>query len=234
MSLVPDGAHKKVTVHNRLDYLRLLAKFHLCCGDNSSSNGSSADGKHSMSNVNSNGVDSNSTDNYNSSNNHCTNPIRECVLGVQDMCSRDLFSFLSVSALQLAVEGLRNVDIVAWRSNTNYSFLQTAANKEFVDMFWSVVEEMSVEDRRELLSFCVGTSSLPARGFEALSPHFTLTLVKTKAVSLNGTANVSQALPTSHTCFNTLVLPMYSNKEVMKQKLLQAIRETDVCTLGLL
>ena len=34
-------------------------------------------------------------------------------------------------------------------------------------------------------------------------------------------------LPVAHTCFNLLDLPKYKSKETMKQKLLQAIQQTE-------
>ena len=34
-------------------------------------------------------------------------------------------------------------------------------------------------------------------------------------------------LPVAHTCFNLLDLPKYSTKETMKEKLLQAIQQTE-------
>ena len=35
----------------------------------------------------------------------------------------------------------------------------------------------------------------------------------------------AEALPSSHTCFNTLVLPQYADAELLREKLLIAIRE---------
>ena len=34
-----------------------------------------------------------------------------------------------------------------------------------------------------------------------------------------------EALPSSHTCFNTVVLPQYTDADVLREKLLIAIRE---------
>jgi len=38
--------------------------------------------------------------------------------------------------------------------------------------------------------------------------------------------NDMQALPRSHTCFNTLDLPEYPTKDLMQERLLFAIKET--------
>ncbi len=50
-------------------------------------------------------------------------------------------------------------------------------------------------------------------GFKDLSPPFCVHIV-----------NKETSLPTSHTCSNVLDLPIYGSKEVLKQKLLYAIK----------
>ncbi|CCW63181.1 unnamed protein product [Phytomonas sp. EM1] len=75
-------------------------------------------------------------------------------------------------------------------------------------MFLSVLEDMSDEDRRLLLRFTTGQSRLPIKS-----------RIK---VQLNGSKN---ALPTSSTCFFLLRLPSYNSEEMMRERLLYAIRQ---------
>jgi hypothetical protein len=92
-----------------------------------------------------------------------------------------------------------------------------------IQMFWEVVSEMDEVDKRRLLCFSVGTTSLPSNGFSGLQPKFTLVV---------GTLS-QDALPISHTCFHMLILPKYESKEIMTEKILQAIRETGVSDMGI-
>ena len=53
-------------------------------------------------------------------------------------------------------------------------------------------------------------------GFGELDPPFTIQVVSIK--------RDDDKLPTASTCFNVLKLPTYSDKRVMKQKILVAIK----------
>ncbi|CBZ31088.1 conserved hypothetical protein [Leishmania mexicana MHOM/GT/2001/U1103] len=76
------------------------------------------------------------------------------------------------------------------------------------NMFLSVLEGMTDEDRTLLLRFTTGQSRLP---------------LKTKIkVTHNGNKDT---LPTSSTCFFALRLPSYSSAEKMKDRLLYAVRQ---------
>ena len=84
--------------------------------------------------------------------------------------------------------------------------------------FWEIVlEEWNDEQRRRLLVFATGTDKAPVNGLRSLKFY----LVKDAE---NADDN---KLPTSHTCFNQLLMPEYSTKEILREKLLLAI---DTCT----
>jgi E3 ubiquitin-protein ligase NEDD4 len=144
------------------------------------------------------------------------------VLGVQDVCPREIFSSLRPSALQSVIEGRRDIDVAEWRRNADVKGV--SESNETVSRFWDVVSSLSASDRSKLLCFAIGTTSLPARGFSELQPKFQLVVQPTE----------SSDLPTSHTCFHMLVIPRYPSTEVMKEKLLMAIRETDTAHLGMI
>jgi hypothetical protein len=94
-----------------------------------------------------------------------------------------------------------------------------------IEQFWEIVEELSPSDRQRLLCFTIGTTSLPAvTGFAGLDPPFTLIL----ASSLDPTS-----LPVSHTCFHMLILPKYPSKDILRDKLLLACRETGADHMGI-
>ena len=126
-------------------------------------------------------------------------------------------SRLSALDLELIVSGLPDINVDDWKLHTRGNIV-SEENKQLRQWFWEIVDGMSVESRTKLLSYCCGSSRLPASGFVGLKPHlFNI------AVSGESTNN----LPSAHTCFNQLQLPKYSSKEVMQEKLNRAINECE-------
>ena len=71
------------------------------------------------------------------------------------------------------------------------------------------------EGRRGFLKFFTGSSRIPLDGFD---PALNIT---------EGVDMVTDSLPKAHTCFNQLVLPQYSSYEVLKEKILFAVANTE-------
>jgi hypothetical protein len=138
---------------------------------------------------------------------------------VQDFCPRDFFHSLSPVTLQTLLEGRRDIDVAEWKSNSD--IVGASKDSACATEFWEVVSELSDLDKAKLLCFSIGTTSLPSKGFEEL---------KFKVVF--GSAD-ADALPTSHTCFHMLMVPKYPSKEILRAKLLTAIRETDTAMFGI-
>lgn len=84
-----------------------------------------------------------------------------------------------------------------------------------IQNFWSVVHEMSEEEKRKMLAFSTGSARAPIKGLGAL--RLTITRMGPD----------SAQLPTAHTCFNHLLLPEYSSREKLKRLLLRAISESE-------
>ncbi|BGP09567.1 Ubiquitin fusion degradation protein 4 [Rhodotorula toruloides] len=74
---------------------------------------------------------------------------------------------------------------------------------------------LTVEERREFLSFMTGSPRLPIGGFAALDPPLTI-------VRKDGGDAV---LPSVMSCVNYVKLPDYSSGEVLKERILLAVRE---------
>ncbi len=142
-------------------------------------------------------------------------------LGVQDFCPRESLHGLTAVGLQLLVEGRRDIDVSQWRTFTDLKGI--AEGNTTVDCFWEVVAELSETNKTKLLCFAIGTTSLPSGGFVELKPKFQLVI---------SSGNIEE-LPTSHTCFHTLIIPKYPDKEKMKEKILLAITETGTAQLGI-
>ena len=88
-------------------------------------------------------------------------------------------------------------------------------SQQYIAWFWEVVEGFNAEQRGLLLKFATSCSRQPLLGFRQLQPPFTIQQVRI--------ANDTERLPSSGTCMNLLKLPVYSCKEVLREKLLYAI-----------
>lgn len=84
-----------------------------------------------------------------------------------------------------------------------------------IRQFWTVVHEFSDEQKKLLLSFTTGSDRVPVGGLGKLA----------FVIARNGTD--SDRVPTSHTCFNVLLLCEYSSIEKLKDRLLTAIANTN-------
>jgi hypothetical protein len=127
------------------------------------------------------------------------------------------FQKLSALDLELIVSGIPNINIDDWKSHT-YGNITSMENAQLFGWFWEIVEEMNIEQRTKLLSYCCGSSRLPASGFSGLSP---------RPFNISVTGESIDNLPTAHTCFNQLQLPKYTSKDTMKEKLNRAILECE-------
>ena len=66
--------------------------------------------------------------------------------------------------------------------------------------------------------FCLtGTDRVPIKGLGHLTPQF--------VISRNGSED--SRLPTAHTCFNHLLLPAYSDKNTLRQRLMLALENAE-------
>jgi len=110
--------------------------------------------------------------------------------------------------LELALIGEPTVDVAALKKNTAYEgYSESTA---VVGWFWDVVEhELDNKQQAALLAFTTGSSRTPIGG--AL------------AIRVQRAGPDSEQLPTSHTCFNTLLLPEYSHRDKLRDKLVLAL-----------
>ena len=102
-----------------------------------------------------------------------------------------------------------------WARFTDYRGYD--ANDEVVQWFWKIIRSWPPEKKSHLLQFATGTSRIPVNGFKDLQGsdgprRFTIE----KSGDPNG-------LPKSHTCFNRIDLPPYTDYEVLEKKLTLAV-----------
>ncbi|XP_073832023.1 hecw ubiquitin protein ligase isoform X2 [Musca autumnalis] len=142
------------------------------------------------------------------------------VRGFYEVVDSRLVSVFDARELELVIAGTAEIDINDWRLNTEYRS-GYHDNHQVIIWFWQVIEKFTNEQRLRLLQFVTGTSSIPYEGFSALRGS---TGPRRFCIEKWGKPN---ALPRAHTCFNRLDLPPYPTPELLYEKLLLAVEETN-------
>ncbi|KAG7467067.1 hypothetical protein MATL_G00149400 [Megalops atlanticus] len=112
--------------------------------------------------------------------------------------------------IELLICGSRNLDFQALEETTEYDGGYSRDSRIIKD-FWETVHSFGEEQKRLFLQFTTGTDRAPVGGLGKLK----------MIIAKNGPD--TDRLPTSHTCFNVLLLPEYSTKEKLRERLLKAI-----------
>lgn len=125
---------------------------------------------------------------------------------------RRSISLFDPSTLQSVVEGIQEIDIPELRRTTRY--IGWEASHRTIRDFWSIVKKYDLEEKKKLLEFVTASDRVPVGGMRNL--QFTL--------QRNGVDDGH--LPSSYTCYGILLLPEYSSKEVLRQKLAMALENS--------
>ncbi|KAL8940764.1 MAG: hypothetical protein Q9216_002644 [Gyalolechia sp. 2 TL-2023] len=108
------------------------------------------------------------------------------------------------------VEGTQDISVENLQAITRYDG-GYVRNHPTIRDFWDIVREFSPEQIRLLLEFVTACDRIPATGMGSVS----------FSVQRNGDGD--ERLPSSMTCYGRLLLPVYSCREVMREKLCLAI-----------
>ena len=84
-----------------------------------------------------------------------------------------------------------------------------------IKRFWEVIKEFTDEEKRKFLAFCTGCDRAPINGLGSIKFY----------ISKHGDNDLF--LPSVHTCFNHLLIPDYSSKEILREKLIKAINNSE-------
>ena len=144
--------------------------------------------------------------------------LTELLLGFFDVIPEPALTVFDANELELILCGLPTIDLVDWKTHTNYKgrFETKGHTHQVVQWFWEVVEDdFDSEMRARLLQFCTGTSGVPLRGFS----HLQGIDGNIKKFTIQGVDTNLCAYPRSHTCFNRIDLPVYSTKKELLEKL---------------
>jgi ubiquitin-protein ligase E3 C len=114
--------------------------------------------------------------------------------------------------LQTLISGARvSIDVEDLRKNTQYSGTYDEDHPT-IQLFWDVVQQFSEERKQELLKFVTSCSRPPLLGFSQLHPPFTIL-----------SSRDPNYLPSASTCMHLLKLPMFNDKQTMRDKLIYSI-----------
>ncbi|KAI8588501.1 hypothetical protein BDZ88DRAFT_397137 [Geranomyces variabilis] len=145
--------------------------------------------------------------------------------GFHDVIPRDLVKIFNEQELELLISGMPDIDIDDWKNNTEYqNYTQSSPQ---VQWFWRAVRSFSQEERAKLVQFATGTSKVPLEGFAELQGSGGV-----QKFQIHKDFSSPERLPSAHTCFNQLDLPLYESYEQLRSSLLIAISEGATGTLS--
>jgi E3 ubiquitin-protein ligase HUWE1 len=138
--------------------------------------------------------------------------------GFYELVPPELISIFSPTELELLICGLPDVDIEDLCTNTDYHQYRLSDN--MIVWFWEVLRSFNREERALFLQFVTGTSKVPLGGFGSLQG-----MRGAQRFSIHKAYGSAGLLPSAHTCFNQLDLPVYVTQEELREKLLLAVKE---------
>jgi hypothetical protein len=128
-------------------------------------------------------------------------------------CDDSLLKDFEPDELELLVCGNPTLDFNQLPKNVKYEGF--TANDTFIKWFWEIIFELNEEQKKKFLMFVTGCEKAPIDGLAGLG----------LIIQKNG--NDSELLPTSHTCFNVLLIPEYSTKDKLRKKMAIALQNSE-------
>lgn len=137
--------------------------------------------------------------------------------GFMQVMENSTLDFMSPFELELLVVGSPILDFDALEENASYEGFDDPQNSPVIRHLWAWLKNgTSKETRLQFLRFATGTSKAPIGGLGKLPFK----------IQKNG--DKKQQLPTSHTCFNVLLLPDYGDDyDLVAERLGRAVLECE-------
>lgn len=139
-------------------------------------------------------------------------PFQAFKKGFLQICYGPMLSLFDAQDLEVQICGDPSLDFAALEAATLYEG-GYSKDTPVVKWFWSIVRDYTLENKKLLLSFVTGAHRAPLGGLGKM--RF--------VIQRDGSAD---KLPTSHTCFNALLLPEYKSKESLVKSLDIAIHNS--------
>nr|XP_040019735.1 probable E3 ubiquitin-protein ligase HERC4 isoform X1 [Gasterosteus aculeatus aculeatus] len=137
------------------------------------------------------------------------------------VCDRDPVTLFRPEELQGLLVGQ---DVYEWaklKQNTVWDLWIGSSNKQ---MFWEVFDELTEDQRKDFLWFLTGSRRVPILGMDQVR-------MKVQVPQLKNGQGYDQHFPEALTCHSILYLPLYSSKEIMREKLTEALKTERVFSM---
>jgi len=136
--------------------------------------------------------------------------------GLFDVIPSKNLDGLTGEDLRLLLNGVGDINVQTLISYTSFNDESGEAPDRLVSFkrwLWAVIEKMSGMERQDLVYFWTGSPALPAseEGFQPM-PSVTIRPAD------------DSHLPSANTCISRLYIPLYSSKQILRTKLLMAIK----------
>ena len=134
--------------------------------------------------------------------------------------NKNIFKVFTIEEFDFMLSGQHVIDINDWERHTVYKGIY---HKEYktIKHFWEILRELNEDELFLFFKFCTGCSRVPVDGFCSLQG----TRNQNKQFCIEPVADLNKQhyLIEATTCFNTIHLPDYKDKEVMKRSILAIV-----------
>ncbi|XP_042071918.1 probable E3 ubiquitin-protein ligase HERC6 [Haplochromis burtoni] len=129
------------------------------------------------------------------------------------VCEQDLVRLFRPEELQGVLVGQDVHDWEKFKQNTVYELEHVRHST--IKMFWEVFDELTEEQRKDFLRFLTGYRRAPILGMDQVHMK-----VRVKQIQ---SSTCDQHFPEALTCHSILNLPFYSTKEILRDRLTEAL-----------
>lgn len=136
--------------------------------------------------------------------------------GLFDVIPAGSLDTLTAEDFRLLLNGVGDINVTTLIGYTSFNDESGESNDRLVTFkrwLWAVIEKMSPLEKQDLVYFWTGSPALPAseEGFQPM-PSVTIRPAD------------DSHLPSANTCISRLYIPLYSSKQILKSKLIMAIK----------
>ncbi|XP_068567720.1 probable E3 ubiquitin-protein ligase HERC3 [Cebidichthys violaceus] len=133
--------------------------------------------------------------------------------GFFQVCDRDPVMLFRPEQLQGVLVGQDVYDWAKLKQNTVWDLCFGDHTRQ---MFWEVFDELTEDQRKDFLWFLTGYRRVPILGMDQVQ-------MKVQITQVQSGQRYDQHFPGSLTCHSILYLPLYSSKEIMRDRLTVAL-----------
>ncbi|XP_039989978.1 probable E3 ubiquitin-protein ligase HERC3 isoform X2 [Xiphias gladius] len=130
------------------------------------------------------------------------------------VCDLDLVKLFRPEELQGVLVGNDVYDWAKLKQNTVYNW-QYYIDHPTIQMFWEVFDELTEEQKKDFLLFLTGFRRVPILGMYQIQMKVRVKIIQS--------GSYDQHFPESLTCHSILELPLYSTKDIMRDRLTEAL-----------